>query len=261
MRRVPVFLRRRKVTPENKLDQPMMHRSMTIWAPITLPNRPVAQLPSPSVMQWKPLLPWKWSKPLPQSKTAAARMPQHPQKQWTGTASRGSSTSSFTRSMEKAWYTKAPMRPIENALPASTFAQGAVMDTRPARMPLHMPQTSYAPIIKNRRKNTVRPPVAALMVVFITTWAASSPTSSFISSVDPQLKPFQPNHRMKVPSTTRGRLCGSNSPGCARQAGKRPLRAPSTSVPTSPATPPVTCTTPLPAKSTTPTSNRVLIHP
>ena len=49
-------------------------------------------------------------------------------------------------------------------------------------------------------------------VVFIATWAARAPSlPDFMVKVEPGLKPYQPNHRAKVPRTTNGRLWHSNS--------------------------------------------------
>ena len=69
-------------------------------------------------------------------------------------------------------------------------------------------------------------------------------------SVEPGLKPYQPNHRMKVPSTTRLALWPGI--GFTLPASNRPMRGPSTVAPASAAAPPTMCTTPQPAKSTTP---------
>eukprot|EP00438_Fugacium_kawagutii_P001415 Skav219554 [mRNA] locus=scaffold4026:14290:15015:- [translate_table: standard] len=78
------------------------------------------------------------------------------------------------------------------------------------------------------------------------TCAAKAPSPpDFMVSVEPGLKPYHPNHRAKVPSTTNGKLWHSNSSGFV----KRPLRGPKMKVPARPATPPQRCTTPEPAKS------------
>lgn len=54
---------------------------------------------------------------------------------------------------------------------------------------------------KYRRMKTTIPPVAAEMVVFMATCAANAPSFLlFMVRVDPGLKPYQPNHRAKVPS-------------------------------------------------------------
>lgn len=75
--------------------------------------------------------------------------------------------------------------------------------------------------------------------------------------VEPQLKPYHPNHKMKVPSTIKGKLWGPNSSG----VWKRPLRGPAMAAPTKAPTPPVMCTTPEPAKSMKPTEVTEANHP
>ena len=107
---------------------------------------------------------------------------------------------------------------------------------------MQRPPTSYFLVIAYFKMNTVMPPVAADKVVFIATCAAMAPVApSCMPRVLPGLKPYQPNHREKVPSTTNGRLWISNSSGFS----KRPLRGPKIIVPIKPATPPVKWTTPL----------------
>ena len=92
-----------------------------------------------------------------------------------------------------------------------------------------------------RSRKTVIPPVAAAKVVFIATWAAKAPSlPDFIVRVEPGLKPYHPNQRAKVPSTTNGKLWHSNSSGFV----KRPFLGPRIVVPARPAAPPVRCTTP-----------------
>ena len=117
----------------------------------------------------------------------------------------------------------------------------AVMETKPAKMPLHNAPTSYFFIMTYRSRKTVIPPVAAAKVVFIATWAAKAPSlPDFIVRVEPGLKPYHPNQRAKVPSTTNGKLWHSNSSGFV----KRPFLGPRIVVPARPAAPPVRCTTP-----------------
>merc|ERR1719335_948361 len=105
------------------------------------------------------------------------------------------------------------MNPIRTADPDSTLEQGAVTDTKPAKIPLHSAAQSYFFVSAKVRRKTVIAPVAAESVVFIITWAATSAVPpDDIPRVEPELKPHQPNHRMKVPRTMRGCECGMNSP-------------------------------------------------
>ena len=65
------------------------------------------------------------------------------------------------------------------------------------------------------------------------------------------MKPYQPTQRKKVPKTTNGMEWPLMGPGFS--PAKRPMRGPSTAAPMPAAAPPTMCTTPQPAKSTTPT--------
>ena len=93
------------------------------------------------------------------------------------------------------------INPVNMAHPHSMLPQPAVILTKPARMPLHKPPTSYFLVMKYRKMKTVRPPVAAARVVFMATCAASAPSlPPFMVKVLPGLKPYQPNHSAKVPN-------------------------------------------------------------
>ena len=88
------------------------------------------------------------------------------------------------------------------------------------------------------------------MVMTATRAVTSAEAPSAMASCEPGLKPYQPTQRMKVPSTTSAALCPGM--GTALPSGpKRPVRGPTMMAPISPATPPVMCTTPEPAKSIT----------
>ena len=81
--------------------------------------------------------------------------------------------------------------------------------------------------------------------------AMTAMRESMPASVDPGLKPNQPNARMKVPSSAIGMLC----PGIAfalPSALYFPRRGPISFPATNASTPPVMCTTEDPAKSTWP---------
>ncbi len=91
-------------------------------------------------------------------------------------------------------------------------------------------------------------PAAAARVVVTATLAKSAPTAA---SVEPALKPYQPNHRMNTPSAPRV----SEWPGMARGlplSSYLPIRGPMIETATSAATPPTRWTTPEPAKSRNP---------
>merc|ERR1712054_720738 len=179
-----------------------------------------------------PPQPWCFSVPAPKSKSAAAKQPQIPHAPCTEKASTGSSILSFLMSAADPTKMKPPRNPIRIAHPDSTLPQGAVTDTKPAKIPLHSAAQSYFLVMAKIRRKTVMPPVAAESVVFIITCAATSAVPlSDMPKVEPELKPHQPNQRMKVPRTMRGAECGVNS--SAFSASKRPVRTPMTFAPTS----------------------------
>merc|ERR1719324_898507 len=105
--------------------------------------------------------PWCLSMPAPKSKSAAAMQPQIPAAPCTGNASRGSSIFSFWRRAEAPAYQKPPMILIIKAEPDSTLEHGAVIETNPAKIPLHSPPMSYFFVTANRMRKTVMPPEAA----------------------------------------------------------------------------------------------------
>merc|ERR1719269_296525 len=147
-------------------------------------------------------------------------------------ASTGSSILSFLMRAAEPTKMNPPSSPIRTADPDSTLEQGAVTDTKPAKMPLQSAAQSYFLVIAKIRMKTVIPPVAADSVVFIITWAATSAVPlSDIPKVEPELKPHQPNQRMKVPRTMSGCEWGWNS--ASESCSKRPVRLPTIAAPTS----------------------------
>jgi hypothetical protein len=84
-----------------------------------------------------------------------------------------------------------------------TNAQGAVMATRPASMPLHAIEMSGLPKRKYQKINAVAEAEQAERFVFT---AITETRRSVEPRVEPGLKPIQPNRRMKVPITTKARL-------------------------------------------------------
>merc|ERR550514_453436 len=156
-----------------------------------------------------PPQPWCFSVPAPKSKSAAAKQPQMPHAPCTEKASTGSSILTFLMRAAEPTKMKPPRNPMRTADPDSTLEQGAVTDTKPAKIPLQSAAQSYFLVSAKIKRKTVRPPVAAESVVFIMTWAATSAVPlSDSPKVEPELKPHQPNQRMKVPRTTRGCECG-----------------------------------------------------
>merc|ERR1711865_968693 len=101
--------------------------------------------------------------------------------------------------------------------------------------------------------NTVRPPAAADKVVFMHTVWIKTELSPVAPRADPPLKPYHPNHKIKVPNTINPTLCGLNS-SLSVSGSKRPMRGPRNIAPYKPEKPPVICTIPEPAKSVNPSS-------
>ena len=89
-----------------------------------------------------------------------------------------------------------------------TNAQGAVMATSPASMPLQAMVMSGLPKLKYQKSIAAADPATAARLVFI---ATTEMRRSVEPSVEPGLKPIQPNSRMKVPVTTKTRLCAGNA--------------------------------------------------
>merc|ERR1711904_485824 len=133
-----------------------------------------------------PPQPWCLSVPDPKSKSAAAKQPQIPHAPCTENASTGSSIISFLMSAADPTKRQPPSSPIKTADPDSTFEQGAVTDTKPAKMPLQSAAQSYFLVIAKIRRKTVKPPVAAERVVFIMTCASTSGVSL---SESPKVEP------------------------------------------------------------------------
>jgi len=101
--------------------------------------------------------------------------------------------------------------------------------------------------------NTVKPPAAAEIVVFMHTVWIKTELAPVAPRADPPLKPYHPNQSMNVPNTTRPTLWGLNS-SLSVSGSKRPMRGPKKIAPYKPEIPPVMCTIPDPAKSVNPSS-------
>jgi len=137
--------------------------------------------------------------------------PQNPHAPWTENASSGSSMPSILTIRIEPAKTKPPTTPMsidQNGLDAS---QPAVILTRPANTPLLSEDTHSTWSRTIVKMNTVSPPQAAAIVVFMHTSWITIVLSPVAPRADPPLNPYQPNHKMKVPKTTRPTLCGLNS--------------------------------------------------
>ena len=102
------------------------------------------------------------------------------------------------------------MMPITTAAFGATNAQGAVIATSPASMPLQAIEMSGLPNMQYQRTIAVAEPATAARFVLM---AMTEMRRSVAPSVEPGLKPIQPNSRMNVPVTTNTRLCAGKARG------------------------------------------------
>src|SRR5664279_3320278 len=186
---------------------------------------------------------------VPSAKRPTERPPRIPQKPCTEMAPQGSSilnTRSFNRTPRQ---TTNPARiPMITAEVGPTKAHGAVMATSPASMPLHAMVMSGLPNMRYQINMAAALPATAARLVLTATTAIRK---SVAPSVEPGLKPIQPNSRMNVPVTTKTRLCAGNARGFP-SALYLPSRGPSMIARAIALKPPIACTTVEPAKSTYP---------
>src|SRR5579864_8256518 len=126
--------------------------------------------------------------------------PSQPQNPCTDTAPQGSSILS-TRSLNRTPpQTRQPARiPMITADVGDTNAQGAVIATNPASIPLHAIVMSGLPNRKYQMSIAAADPATAARFVFT---ATTEIRRSVAPSVEPGLNPIQPNSRMNVPVTT-----------------------------------------------------------
>ena len=120
--------------------------------------------------------------------------------------------------------------------------------TRPATTPEAAP--SEVPLPSRIFSTISQPSIAAQVasVVFsqtrpvsVVNWASMSPSSAETNTIEPTLKPNQPNHSRPAPIMVSVRLCGRMG------SLPKPLRTPMRSARTRPATPALMCTTVPPA--------------
>src|SRR5580704_13396431 len=135
--------------------------------------------------------------------------PNHPQYPCTETAPQGSSTFS-TRSLNSTPpQTRQPAnKPMMTDEVGDTNAQGAVIATSPASIPLHAMVISGLPNRKYQMSIAAAEPATAARFVFT---ATTEIRKSVAPSVEPGLNPIQPNSRMNVPVTTYTTLCAGKA--------------------------------------------------
>src|SRR5947209_2270251 len=132
------------------------------------------------------------------------KQPQQPFTPWTEMAPTASSILILSKK-NTASTTRIPaMMPMIAAPPALTNAQGAVIATRPASMPLHIMDGSGFLVLNHQTYSVLARAAVepAIMVLTATTaWRKSVPARA-----EPGLNPNQPNARMNVPNITIGIL-------------------------------------------------------
>src|SRR5262245_38002899 len=142
--------------------------------------------------------------------------------------------------------TRTPARaPIRTADVAFTNAQGAVMATSPASMPLHAIEMSGLPNLKAQKIMAASAPAQAARLVFT---ATTEMRRSVAARVEPGLNPIQPNSRMNVRVATKVTVVA----GQARGVPSGPylaVRGPRTIASAVAHQPPMPWTTVEPAKS------------
>src|ERR1039457_4527282 len=101
-----------------------------------------------------------------------------------------------------------------NAEVGPTKAQGAVMATRPASMPLQAIVISGLPNFQYQKSIAVAEPAIADRFVLI---ATTEMRRSVAPSVEPGLKPIQTKSRMKGPQTTKNKVVARGDRAAQRE--------------------------------------------
>src|SRR5262245_39815830 len=185
----------------------------------------------------------------PSAKMPTATAPNQPQKPCTDIAPQGSSIFSLRSLSRTPPQTIAPaIAPMITADVGLTNAQGAVIATKPANMPLQAIVISGFLNSNYQTSSADAEPATAASLVFT---ATTEILRSVAPSVDPGLKPIHPNSRMNVPVTTNARLWAGKATGLP-SAVYFPKRGPRITASAMAQKPPMACTTVEPAKSTYP---------
>src|SRR5580692_8067223 len=175
--------------------------------------------------------------------------PNQPHNPCTEMAPHGSSILATRSKKRTPPHTRAPAStPMMTEDVGDTNAQGAVIATSPASIPLQAMVMSGLPNRKYQISMAAAEPAQAARFVLT---ATTEIRRSVAPSVEPGLKPIHPNNRMNVPVTTYTTLWAGKTrifpPG-----PNFPRRGPSMIASAMAQNPPTACTTVDPAKSTYP---------
>lgn len=150
----------------------------------------------------QPVNTWNFAPPTYTRVSPLAITPQKPLMPCTENASKGSSIFIYFKNLVDATNRHPETTPMSKAHHEFAESQPAVMPTSPASSPLDKLETHSMWSSAMTKMNTVKPPVAAERVVFIHTTWINCELSPVAPSADPPLKPYHPNQRISVPSTT-----------------------------------------------------------
>src|SRR5271156_5074174 len=138
--------------------------------------------------------------------------------------------------------------PIITAAFGDTNAQGAVIATSPASIPLQAIVISGLPNMKYHSSIAAAEPATAARLVFTATTAILNPAAP---KVEPGLNPIHPTSKINVPPPTNKMFDAGNARGFP-SAPYFPSRGPKIMASAIAQNPPIECTTDEPAKSTYP---------
>src|SRR5437763_9790497 len=130
------------------------------------------------------------------AKSPQARVPQTPDMPWTATAPIGSSMPIFSTQMTPKTAMKPDPTPMTTPAQAATKPQAALLATRAPSAPFSIIEMSGFPSLSQAMTMPVTAPAAAAMFVVRATYAKKPMPPKSTESVEPGLKPNQPNQRM-----------------------------------------------------------------
>src|SRR3954451_10195269 len=173
------------------------------------PNAPTATRPSACTPSWwkpppytRPLVPVaRFDERIGTAKRPHASVPQTPDMPCTATAPIGSSMPIRSTKMTPNTAIAPEPAPITIAAHGATNPEAAVIATSAPSAPFSIIEMSGLPIFTQATQMPVIAPADAAMLVVVATYAKKPKPPKSTDSVEPGLKPNQPNQRISVPST------------------------------------------------------------